>query len=375
MGADRKPPAHSAQRRGGDRGDGAVGKLRRAIKGSEVWYVVWTEGRRSDRISTGETDEGRAHDFLVQWRAARAARATVRTIAELLDHYERDREAEGVKTLHQIRSFLGPVRAHFGALGVDDVTPAYVRSYIAARRKAPRRDGKPGVVGDRAISLELAYLRAALTLAQKEGIIERLPFIKLPRNAGVRVRETTLTLAETRALVAAAHQPETPLHLRLWVMLRLLHAVRSVAVLDLTWRSVDLERGLIYYSRSDPRPSPNKRRPTLPIPDSLVPLLEEARAVAESDYVIEWEGARVKSVKKALGSLFRRAGLVGVRSHDLRRTAATLAMERGASTDAAARFISDSVEVTERHYAHLDPTGVLATIRLLEGAIRGGRDE
>jgi integrase len=334
------------------------------------FYIVWTEGGRSRRISTGTADRATAQAALIQWRAAQARAPALTNINGLIDHYLQERAEAGVKRLSAMAQALDNIRVHFGPLAPDAITPAYVRRYIADRRAEPRRDGRPGAVSDRTISIGLAYLRAALKLAERDQIIASAPHITLPRGAGIKARTRSLTRDEVRALIIATRHADTAPHIRLFVVLALATAQRGIAIRDLLWRDVDFERGVIYFSRSDPRPSANKRRADLPMTDGLRCMLAQAREIARSDYVIEWDGKPVASLKTGMRALWRRAGIAGVRTHDLRRTAATLAVEAGASFAEVAALLRDSEQITQAHYAHSSPqylTGVMKRIGIDDG--------
>ena len=66
-----------------------------------------------------------------------------------------------------------------------------------------------------------------------------------------------------------------------------------------------------------------KGRAVLPMSDAARAALSEAKAAAISNYVIEWNGERVKSIKKGFGEACRRAGLTDVTPHTIRHTVAT----------------------------------------------------
>ncbi len=51
-------------------------------------------------------------------------------------------------------------------------------------------------------------------------------------------------------------------------------------------------------------------------------ILEEAYQYRTCDYIIEAGSKPIKDIKRGFGSAVRRAGLIDVRPHDLRHTAA-----------------------------------------------------
>lgn len=336
-------------------------------KKAENWYIVWSTGGRSQRRSTGTADRELAQQRLTRWLAAQARPKDAVTVNAVVDAYIESLRHKGAKTIPSIESALRPVRAHFGPLPPDEVTPAYVRKYATERRAQPRRAGaKEGSVSDRAISIELAYLRAALRFGEFEEMIARAPKIKLMKNAGIRRRKRFLTEDEIARLVAATNDPATDPHLRLIVTLALMTAQRGVAIRALKWEHVDWRAGVIWFSRTDPDPAANKSRQDIPLTESLRHVLERARKVARTPWVIEWRDGPVQSVKKGFAALVKRAGLADVTFHDLRRTVASQGLRRGHSFSRVAALLGDDERVVREHYAHVSPIFLAEVMPSLE---------
>jgi integrase len=74
------------------------------------------------------------------------------------------------------------------------------------------------------------------------------------------------------------------------------------------------------------------------------------------DHFVEWNGSPIASVKTALKTAVRLAGLPGkVTPHTFRHTAATWLMQSGISVWRAAGFLDMSVETLDRVYGHHHP--------------------
>jgi len=337
-------------------------------KRSANWYIVWSEGGRSRRRSTGTPDRRSAEQRLSRWLAADAKPKETHTVDEALDHYLVYLETKGVKHMKNVVSALRPIRATFGALPPNEIYPALIRDYRTNRQSQERRGGKPGLVGPRAVSVELAYLRAALKQAKRDGILTTaLPDIVLPRNAGVRRRKRFLSDAEMSKLMTALQADDTEPHIRLMVTLALMTAQRGVAIRSLRWEHVDWDGQVVWFSATDPDPASNKQRQDMPLTPALRRVLEAARDVARTEWVIEWRDGPVLSVKKGFAALVKRAGLKDVTFHDLRRTVATQGLRRGHGFDVIAALLGDDVSVVRAHYAHVDPTLLAEVMPTLEG--------
>lgn len=263
--------------------------------------------------------------------------------------------------LKERRRVLKPVRAHFGSLAPEIVASAYVASYEDKRRA----DG----VSDRTISLELAYLRAALKKAKQQGRISTAPDIVLPQ-AKSRRRRRVLTRTElTRLMAAINDQEKTSLHVKGFVMISLHTGQRGVHVRNLRWDDVDFDEGMILFTRSNPHAADNKQCADMPITRGLLPVLEEMRRAARTPWVIEYEQApskkrRVKnpkgkkqtgalaSIKTAFPKLAARAGLVDFTVHDIRRSFVTLGAIANIPIEQLADLVNLDPATLKAHYRH-----------------------
>ena len=96
--------------------------------------------------------------------------------------------------------------------------------------------------------------------------------------------------------------------------------------------------------------------------------LLEAKAGALSDYVIEWAGKPVKSLKRSLKSAARNAGITKtVSPHILRHSAAVHMAEDGVSMEEIQQFLGhEDIETTRKIYARFSPNYVKRAAKALE---------
>lgn len=336
---------------------------------TQVWYVVWAEGRRSHRVSTKTTDKVAAEKFLRQFEAIEAAPPEKFTVGDLCDAYQKEREADPkVKYPKAIANSLTHIRRHFGPLPPSMISRATVRSYIAQRRK---------LVMDATIDKELRFLRQALKFGVREGWTDKEPHVETPGGSPARQRFLT------RDEFARLWFQSSPLHLRVFLGLAIDTLARGKHILALTWDQVDFDRKIIWYKPADV--SSKKKTQAAPISDRLLPLLErafEAREAYDAKgkerplntvHVIEWNGRRLRSIRKAFEGAVERAGLENCHKHDIRRTGASWAIQDGASFDAVAALLGDTVEMTQKTYAVFSPTylrDVVDSIASGQGGLR-----
>ncbi|WP_369822847.1 tyrosine-type recombinase/integrase [Rhodovulum sp. MB263] len=300
---------------------------------------MWTDDegkRRRYRLeaNTAREAEREARDLILRLDAPPAGM----TVAQVWDAYriEMGDRRQGEKMDFAAKVILPA----FGHLSVDQITVADCRGYIAKRRTAGRKDGT--------IRSEMGCLRSALLWAQKSRLIPQAPTVEMPPVPAPRDRY--LTLDEVDRLLAGAVDP----HIRLAMLLMLTTAGRKGAILDLTWDRVDFKNRMIRLATADI--SPRKKRALVPINDTLMAALQEARQAAVSDYVVEWGGRRVGSIKTGFNAAVKRAGIAHCTPHDLRRSAGRFMAEAGVPIEEIAEYLGHTnPNITRSTYARFSP--------------------
>jgi integrase len=282
---------------------------------------------------------------MARWRALKEAPRSAATVGELMDDYIKARVAEGA--LEDTMTWnLKPIRPHFGALKPEDVSAPYVRGYLVRRR----RHG----IAESTIGRELRQLRAVLNWGVREGRITQAPTFSCPGEAAARDR--WLTHAEFDAMVAAAPS----LHVRTFLHLAVYTGARMGAVLALRWDQVDFANKIIAFPR--PRADAKKRVSPKAMPTKLEAMLQSARQMARTAWVIEWAGDRVQKLRNPLMLAAKKAGVADFRVHDLRRTCAVWMLQAGGDFDHAAAQLDDNVRTVQKHYAHHAPGHLRAVL-------------
>lgn len=121
----------------------------------------------------------------------------------------------------------------------------------------------------------------------------------------------------------------------------------------LRWMHVDFERSLIRI----PGTKTLLANRLIPITQAFCFELQKKRELPQSDYVIEYHGRGVKSMRTAFNRAQERAGLpYHVRMYDIRHLFVTLLLDGGAGLAAVSRMIGHSrIATTQEWYYHLLP--------------------
>jgi integrase len=305
------------------------------------------------------------------------------TFKMVWDDYYADRKKDG-KLMAAFDDNWKALEPRFGAMRVTDVTNDICRAYARERLERGRlirrkgTDGKPEEVRlpirVGTVWSELLRLRSAVNWAWDHNRLvglglDKKPKIWIPRKPDPKQR--VLSVEEfVRLRDACAAWP----HLRLFVILAITTAARTEAILQLTWRRVDFSAGTIDLRDPEGVVDPLSKRArkgralVLMTPEARA-ALEEAKDGALTDYVIEWDEAPVKCIRRSFLGAVRRAGLgeaiadptrpgktkwvTDVTPHTLRHSVLSWLEEDGVDEKYISRLAAHSgPEITRKLYIH-----------------------
>ena len=326
------------------------------VAGRDAWHIY----HQRRRLSTGCADRASAETVLTKYLADldRPAGSARLSISAILARYLADRQDANIPGYARLEWAHAPLVRFWGERPPEAITDPECRAYV--RKRATERSGPHDkTAGIGTARTELQALRAALRWAAKKGLIATAPPVLIPSRPEPRQR--WLTRDEAIKLIDACRGP----HVRMFVILALHTAGRAGALLALTWDRVDLDRRLIDL-RDPTRAATRKGRATVPINDTLLPALTDAHKLHTTEWVIEYAGQRVGSVKHGFRDAVSRAGIAGVTPHTLRHTAATWMAQKGVSLWDIAGFLGhSSPRMVEETYGHHSPDHLRDAARAL----------
>ncbi|MEP2955570.1 MAG: site-specific integrase [Sulfitobacter sp.] len=332
--------------------DITIGRLRGG------YCVSWHEGGKRRRYQlkarTRKEAEAEARDRYLKETVSRGGH----TVADLWRMYV---DYLGDKPTAATMGWTGKaVLAHFGALRPDQITLADSRGYIAARTAAGRKLGS--------IHTELGHLRSCLNWAvKKAAAIDRVPPIEMPSKPDSDVRP--LSQNQIHRIVDNCAAP----HVRLAVILLLTTGGRVSAVLDRTWDKIDFDRGVIDLRLTDG--VTRKGRAVLPMNSLARTALKQAYDARQTEWVVEYNGGPIKSIRTGYAAALRRAGLSGIRIHQIRHTVAVQMLAAGQPIERVSQYLGHSnIQITQKIYARFLPEHLSDAADVLNfgmGGLRG----
>lgn len=238
----------------------------------------------------------------------------------------------------------------------------------------------------------LAVLGAAYTFAEKRGLvpdgfnpvrkIEKYPEQSRERyltekelaRLGDVLREAE-TVGLPRKPSASKHAPKKPENLRskidpsaaAAIRLLLLTGCRVSEILNLRWSEVDLERGLLFL------PDSKTGRKTVVLSAPAAAVIDSLPRIGV--YVIAGETVGQKDekpradIKKPWAAVRRRAGLAGVRLHDIRHSFASVGVGASLGLPIVGRLLGHTQASTTQRYAHLADDPVCAAANVIANKI------
>jgi integrase len=290
---------------------------------TQAWYLEYKTRDGAVRRPANTTDQATAYAELARLHGrlhsgemgnANAETVTFKALFALLDaDYLREKRHSYADMKSRVEKWLIPA--------IGDLKVMALRKTDIQRAVARWRDD----LEPASINKLLAYARRAMQLGAEEDppLVLRVPkgwFRKLECADNAR---TGIISPEQYDCLKRTMPP----HAALALCIGFHTGMRRGLILSMRWDWVDLGAKLI---RVPAATNATKKRPRLvPIYGDMTPMLEMARSCATSPWVIEYDGRRIASIKRAWKTACRLCETQESLFHDLRRTAATRLHEAG----------------------------------------------
>jgi integrase len=228
--------------------------------------------------------------------------------------------------------------SHFGGMYLHDISRYDVESYQSERSEE---------VGVCMVNREITILKGILTKAIDWGFLVKNP-VKGVKLGKEKPRERFLSPDEIGKLVEACGKERMAPHLKSTVIIALFTGLRKKELLNLRREDVYLDRGIIKVEDGK-----GGHRRFVPLHATARKEVAKLLLKGKSDYLIhDKNGEPFKDIKKSFNSAVKRAGLLDVHFHDLRRTFGTLgALDARIDEKAMQKLLGHaSIETTMKHY-------------------------
>jgi len=303
--------------------------------------VWWVRIGRKTRKSTGTTDREQAEEFELTlrnrlWRhkklGDRGAISWQKAAERWLKDSKRGRRRD--------REFLKWLTPKIGEEAVSAVATSDVLDQL-------REDGREMGWSESTIDRMMRTVRSVLRSCWKRKEIEQ-PYV--PMHGEPEPEPRFLTHSQFRALCR-----ELPPHLNLAARFAVLSLLRKTSQARLTWDRVDIPRRWAWIKGERTKTG----KPFgISLSDEAVEILHECSQWGrEGDRVFQYDGKPIADFNRgAFKKGARRAGLAGLRWHDLRHTGASWAVQSGVTLQELMVMGNWKSYRSVLIYAHLAPS-------------------
>jgi len=334
---------------------------RKTSDGRIRWYLdYWdADGKRIQRVEGGATSQQEAELALKKAALAEAAKVpgAVRkreriTFTEFSRIFIDDYARNVKRSWRSDKSRLGILDRYIKDVYLDEVTPLMIQKCLAWRLKSGNSKSSA--------NRYLALLKKVFSLAIEEGYLEMNPAAKIKKSSEKdRLKERVLTEEEEVRLKNASYPV-----LRSIISVALHTGMRLQEILSLRWEQVDLNEMTLTVERT----KSGKPR-TLPLNAALQDELSRLKGQdGRSPYVFPnpRTGKPLTTVKTAFVATCRRAGIAGLRFHDLRHTFGSRLVERVVDIETVRSLLGHaSIAVTQRYVHSTDERRRFAVEKLI----------
>jgi integrase len=265
-------------------------------------------------------------------------------------------------------SRLKPILSFFGNKRLREVNPFLIEKFKIERKNTPivsKTKVKPRSVG--AVNRELRLLSRIFKLAIANHEVAENPCQKVSILKGEQGRTRYLLPDEEERLMAVLTGERS--HLRDMIVLVLNTGLRISEVFNLKPEHIDLHRNAVYIKETK-----NDEDREVPLNDTsrglLIKLLDQCQKQGNKYlFTNPLTEARYTTIKTAWNTACRKAGITGLRFHDLRHTFGTRAADAGVPLNAICDVMGHkSISMTER-YAHATNEGKRRAVEAVQKAI------
>jgi integrase len=241
---------------------------------------------------------------------------------------------------------------------IGSIHKGLVREY-RARRHHERN------VSDTTINRDIEAFRHILYWAVDEGFLSANPLARIRMERERRKPRPILALAEEDGLLAAAAP-----HLKPIIIAALDTGMRRGEILQQRWEHIDLDRQLLFVTRSKTAEGEARE---IPLTGRLLALL---MAIRKPDgTVFTFRERPLHRIKTEWKAALRRSGIRLLRFHDLRHTFNTRLMEAGVMQEVRKALMGHSSgEDVHATYVHVELPHKREAIRRFETWVRAQRE-
>jgi integrase len=255
---------------------------------------------------------------------------------------------------------LGPIKAFFGKLTFEEISPLLIEKYKSQRKNGLTRYKRKRAAAS--VNRELACISRIFSLAIRDCVTSINPCLQVRKLRENNQRTRYLTEAEEIELLKQCTGERE--HLRPIILMAIHTGMRRGEILSLRWSQIDFARGFIHLINTKSGKSRD-----VPINRIAREILLWLQRKSSSEFLFPnpRTGKPIKEIKHAFTKSCVKAKITGFRFHDLRHTAATRLADGAADAFTIAAILGHSdLRMTARYTHAMDSRKREAVERLAD---------
>lgn len=314
---------------------------RAVYKRGDVWWIRYLVDGRMRYESSGSVDVAVARRLLDERSLPKASPSECSLTVNGLVHLVRaDYEQTGKRDAQNlVWRWDKHISKMIGDVGAAELSAAMIGEYVRARRTAGAADAT--------INRELAIVRRGFTLALRDELVDRAPYVPKLRESNVR---QGFIEQETYQVLRQA----LPEHLQALFVVGYHVGARLGELRSLTWPQVDLPAAEIRLSGDQTKTGKPRTLPIFGEMDTVLQMERERRLTHEKYSAVPWVfafknrqvGEHLKGWKEACAKV----GVPQLHFHDLRRSAIRNMERAGIPRSVAMQISGHRTESVYRRY-------------------------
>jgi integrase len=252
-------------------------------RSNRIYYIGYYTGGRRRWKSTGTTTKSEALEVLREFgNVLQETPRDVPTgdfIEKFLAYSEGNHAKNTVRLFSQVLNNFLLLMKH---VSLREITPEHIDRYKTKRLREIRPVS---------VNIELRMLKSAFATALRWKLIDEnpckgVPFARIPDQAPV-----FLTPKDFERLIRAIPH----MWMRELVVFAVITGLRMGEILNLCWRDVDLDRGIIHIQSSPRFRTKQGRRRTVPLNITALAILKSRRETGVGEYVFTLNGQKISA--------------------------------------------------------------------------------
>lgn len=293
------------------------------------------------------------------------------TYDELAKRQQSDGVFEHHRSFEKIRSQFEYWQKRLGHYALSHITPELIGKERQILIDTPSAKGTKRAAGT--INRYLAVLSSTLNYAvQRLRWLESNPCSHIQKLKDKAVRDRTVQKDEFARLIDACRVSKSP-YLFCIFLIAITTGARRGEILGLEWKHVDFENKLAHFKETK-----NGSPRSVALTDSVVAELKSLyeQCLPNKPLVFASNTAFGKvDIKKGWQEALKRAGITGLRFHDLRHSFATMAARKGASNLELATAMGHRTLQMLQRYTHLEAESTRRYSEAIDQVVGGKHEE